>query len=83
MNKLLTSNDTKYRWIRTIIQDVIAVIIANLDYIVGVFSWPTEIKLLVFGIVKAILVPTMRELGNRTPERLPEIPEDEDIPDAD
>lgn len=83
MNKLLISNGAKYRLLRTIIQGVIGVIIANLDYIVGVFSWPVGIKAIIVALVMAILSPIMAEIGLRTPERLEEIPEEDDIPEAD
>ena len=83
MNKLLISNEARYRLLRTIIQGVIGVIIANLDAIIGVFSWPVEAKAIIVALVMAVLSPIMAEIGIRTPEKLPEIPEDEDIPDAD
>lgn len=83
MNKLLTSNSAKYRMLRTIIQGVIGVLIANVDLLVGSFSIPIMFKPMVAAIVMAILSPIMAEWGIRTPEKLPEIPEDEDIPDAD
>lgn len=83
MNKLLISNEARYRLLRTIIQGVIGVIIANLDVIIGVFSWPVEVKAIIVALVMAILSPIMAEIGIRTPEKLPEIPKDEDIPDAD
>ena len=83
MNKLLISNEARYRLLRTIIQGVIGVIIANLDVIIGVFSWPVEVKAIIVALVMAILSPIMAEIGIRTPEKLQEIPEDEDITDAD
>ena len=70
MNKLLISNDAKFRLIRTIIQGVIGVIIANLDVIIGVFSWPVEIKAISVALVMAILSPIMAALGSS--KELPE-----------
>lgn len=88
MNALFSRNDARFRLLRTIIQGVIGVIIANLDVIIGVFlglyySWPVEVKAIIVALVMAILSPIMAEIGIRTPEKRPEIPEDEDIPDAD
>ena len=37
MNTFLTSNDWQYRLLRTIVQGVLGVVIANLDLIVGAF----------------------------------------------
>ena len=44
MNTILSSNEAKYRLIRTIIQGVIGVLIANFDLIVGVFHIDTGVK---------------------------------------
>lgn len=63
MNTILSSNEAKYRLIRTIIQGVIGVLIANLDLIVGVFHFDTSVKALIVAIVMAILSPIMAALG--------------------
>lgn len=63
MNRLLINNDTKYRLLRTIIQGIIGVLIANLDVIIGVFSWPVEIKAIIVALVMAILSPIMASMG--------------------
>lgn len=63
MNRLWINNSTKYRLLRTIIQGVIGVIIANLDVIIGVFSWPPEVKAVIVALVMAILSPIMSALG--------------------
>lgn len=74
MNRLFVRNDAKYRLLRTIIQGIIGVIIANLDYIVGVFSIPVGTKALIVALVMAILSPIMAAMGtNETDkEELPE-----------
>lgn len=64
MNTILSSNEAKYRLIRTIIQGVIGVLIANLDLIVGVFHFDTGVKALIVAIVMAILSPIMAALGS-------------------
>lgn len=63
MNRLFIRNDAKYRLLRTIIQGIIGVIIANLDYIVGVFSIPVGAKAIIVALVMAILSPIMASLG--------------------
>lgn len=64
MNTLLTSNETKYRLIRTIIQGIIGVLIANLDLLIGMVTIPAELKPVIVALVMAILSPIMSELGN-------------------
>ena len=59
----LTSNETKYRLARTILQEVIGVIAAYLDVIVGMAPIPNELRPLIVAIVMAILSPIMSELG--------------------
>lgn len=59
MKKLLTSNEWKFRLARTIIQGVIGVIIANIDFLVGTFSLPVEYKTMIVALVMAILSPIM------------------------
>lgn len=63
MDNFLNSNQTFYRLARTILQGVIGVIIANLDYIVGLAPWDAGTKALIVALVMAILSPIMSELG--------------------
>lgn len=65
MKKFLTSNETLYRLLRTIVQGVIGVVIANLDLILGSFSLPPEMKPLIAALVMAILSPVMSLLGGK------------------
>lgn len=65
MNRLWINNSPKYRLLRTIIQGIIGVIIANLDVIIGVFSWPPEVKAVIVALVMAILSPIMSALGTQ------------------
>ena len=78
MNRLFVNNGAKYRLLRTIIQGIIGVIIANLDYIVGVFSWPIGTKAIIVALVMAILSPIMSAMGDAK-----ELPDDywEKLPD--
>jgi hypothetical protein len=66
-NTLLTDNSTSMRLLRTIIQGIIGVIIANLDVIIGTFSIQPELKALIVGLVMAILSPIMAEIGKNLP----------------
>lgn len=75
MNRLLINNSAKYRLLRTILQGVIGVIIANLDLLVGEFSIDPALKPVIVGVVMAILSPIMASLGTT------DIPEKEDLPD--
>lgn len=63
MKEFLTSNDTKYRLLRTILQGVIGVITANLDLLLGYTVIPPELRPVITGVVMAILSPIMSELG--------------------
>lgn len=65
MKEFLTSNETKYRLLRTIVQGVIGVIIANLDLIIGYTAIDPAIRPVIVGVVMAILSPIMSTLGNK------------------
>ena len=71
MNRLLTRNEAKYRLLRTIIQGVIGVLIANADYLVGVFHFSPETRVVIVTLVMAILSPIMAAMGTGSKE-LPE-----------
>lgn len=66
MNKFLTSNDWQYRLIRTIVQGVLGVIIANIDIIAGAFIFDPPTRALVVALVMAVLSPVMALLGEKT-----------------
>lgn len=63
MDKFLTSNDWKYRLLRTIIQGVLGVIVANLDVIIGTFVIDPTLKPMIVALVMAVLSPVMALLG--------------------
>ena len=54
MNRFFTSNSAGYRLLRTIIQGIIGVLIANLDIIVGVFHISAGFKALIVALVMEI-----------------------------
>lgn len=63
--KFLHSNETIYRLLRTILQGVIGVIVANLDVITGAFQISEVWKPIIAAIVMAILSPVMAEIGKK------------------
>lgn len=74
MNKFFISNDAKYRLLRTIIQGIIGVLIANLDIIVGAFHFSPGVKALIVALVMAVLSPIMAMMGTT------EMPEKGELP---
>lgn len=67
MKKFLQSNETKYRLLRTILQGIIGVLIANADLLVSAWSFTPEVKAFIVALVMAILSPIMSELGAEKP----------------
>ena len=60
----LTSNETKYRLARTILQGIIGTIMAYIDVIVGTMVIPNELRPMIVALVMAVLSPIMSELGS-------------------
>lgn len=74
MKTILKSNKTRFRLIRTIIQGVIGVLIANVDFLFSSFNFEPETKAFIVALTMAILSPIMAELGNESePEVVDEI----------
>lgn len=63
MNKFLGSNDWRWRLARTIVQGIIAVIVANLDVLVGFWQIDPSVKAVVVALIMAVLSPVMAMLG--------------------
>ena len=63
MKKFLTSNEWQFRLLRTIIQGVIGVIVANIDVLAGYVVLDPAIRAIVVALVMAILSPVMAMLG--------------------
>lgn len=63
MNRILISNAGRYRLLRTILQGIIAVLIANLDLIISGLSFSPEVKVIIVPLVMAVLSPIMEYLG--------------------
>lgn len=67
MKTLLSTNTTKYKLLRTIIQGIIGVIIANLDLLIGFIHIDPSLKPFIVALVMSILSPIMSELGGGEP----------------
>lgn len=63
MERFLTSNETFFRLARTILQGILGVIVANLDYIVGFGHFSSGTKAIIVALVMAVLSPIMSEIG--------------------
>jgi len=63
--QFLTSNEWQYRLLRTIIQGIFGVLIANLDVIIGSVVIDPAWKGIVVALVMAVLSPVMAALGKK------------------
>ncbi len=68
MNTFLSSNEAKYRLLRTIIQGIFGVVVANLDTLIGLTPIPPEVKPMIVALVMACLSPIMAYLGEQNNE---------------
>lgn len=64
MQKFLSSNEAKYRLLRTIVQAVIGFCLANADVLVAQFVIDPVWKTIIVGLTMAVLSPIMAEMGN-------------------
>ena len=69
MKKFLTSNTAGMRLARTIIQAVIGVVIANIDYLIGNIVIDPAMRPVIVGLVMAVLSPIMKALGGSEDEQ--------------
>ena len=72
MNEFLASNEWQWRLLRTVVQGVLGVVIANLDLIMGWCVLDPSMRGLVVALVMAVLSPIMAALGGDGDK--PEIP---------
>lgn len=63
MKTFLTSNEPKYRLLRTIVQGIIGVVIANLDLLLGYVVLDPAIRPVIVSLVMAVLSPIMAAMG--------------------
>ena len=65
MDKFLTSNEWQFRLLRTIVQGILGVVIANLDLILGFTAIDASLKPMIVALVMAVLSPIMALLGQK------------------
>lgn len=63
MEWLLTSNSTGARILRTLVQGLLGVLVAELPEIVGLFDLDAWVQAIIVAVVMAVLSPIMSELG--------------------
>ncbi len=63
MSEFLNSNEWGWRLLRTVVQGVLGVVVANIDLLVGVAVFEPTWRALVVALVMAVLSPVMAELG--------------------
>lgn len=66
MKKFLTSNETIYRLMRTVVQGILGVIIANLDTLIGFTPIDPAAKPIIAAVCMAALSPVMAEIGKKS-----------------
>lgn len=66
MDEFLTGNEWYWRLLRTVVQGVLGVVVANLDLLVGSVVLTPEWRALTVAMVMAVLSPVMAEIGART-----------------
>lgn len=63
MNRFLTSNEWQWRLLRTVVQGVLGVVVANVDLLMGAAVLDPTWRALCVAVVMAVLSPVMAELG--------------------
>lgn len=63
MNAFLTSNEWQWRLLRTVVQGVLGVIVANIDLLVGCAVLEPAWRAVAVALAMAVLSPVMAELG--------------------
>lgn len=63
LDHFLNCNDVACRLARTIVQGVLAVLVANLDTLMGYVGLDATTKTLLVALVMAVLTPIMSEIG--------------------
>lgn len=61
--RFLTSNDWQFRLLRTIVQGIIGVLIANLDVLIASLNFSDTMRPIIVALCMAILSPIMAEIG--------------------
>ena len=63
MNDFLTSNEWGWRLLRTVVQGVLGVVVANVDLLMGCTVLDPTWRAVCVALVMAVLSPVMAELG--------------------
>ena len=63
MSKFLSDNSPRMKCLRTIVQGVIGVLVANADVLVGAYVFDPAQRAVVVALVMAVLSPIMAALG--------------------
>lgn len=63
MKRFLTSNEWQWRLLRTIVQGIIGVVVANIDVLAGMVVLDPSMRAIIVALVMAILSPIMAMLG--------------------
>ena len=63
MNRFLTSGEWQWRLLRTVVQGVLGVVVANVDLLMGVAVLDPTWRALCVAMVMAVLSPVMAGLG--------------------
>ena len=69
MDTFLASNEWQWRLLRTVVQGVLGVIVANIDMLVGCAVLEPTWRAVVVALVMAVLSPVMAELGAASAEK--------------
>lgn len=67
MNTFLTSNEWQWRLLRTVVQGILGVVVANIDVLVGAVVLDPASRAIVVALCMAVLSPIMAELGKHLP----------------
>ena len=59
----LNSNETFYRILRTVVQGIIGILIANIDLIISAINISDTWKPIIVALVMAVLSPILSEIG--------------------
>lgn len=79
MTKFLNSNEWQWRLLRTIVQGVLGVIVANIDVLVGAAVFDPAARAIVVALCMAVLSPVMAELGKHLDATDVDVPKGSDV----
>ena len=68
MEKFLTGNEWNWRLARTVVQGILGVVVANIDFILSAAVLDPAQRAVCVALVMAVLSPVMAEIGAHLPE---------------